>query len=128
MTSFGKIDRVTVEFENRDGIPTLLVVKDTADLSVSIDVTDDGLEADFSIVGSIANGEDGYKFLGEDWGVSIDLKKAPPVAVARMAAPRSKSEFGPVGRWTSGVVALAILAPFVAILWAWAGSVFRSFQ
>lgn len=27
---------------------------------------------------------------------------------------------GPVGRWALGIVALAIVTPFVAILWAWA--------
>lgn len=37
-----------------------------------------------------------------------------------------KGELGPVGRWVTGIVALAIVTPFVAILWAWAAGVVRS--
>ena len=46
-------------------------------------------------------------------------------ATPEAEAPR-KPELGPVGRWVTGIVALAIVTPFVAILWAWAAGVIRS--
>lgn len=41
-------------------------------------------------------------------------------------APK-KGEMGPVGRWFTGIVCLAIVTPFIGILWAWAAEVVRSF-
>lgn len=40
---------------------------------------------------------------------------ATPEPEAPKTAPMS-----PVARWVTGIVALAIVTPFVAILWAWA--------
>ncbi|USH45265.1 membrane protein [Microbacterium phage Potty] len=47
-------------------------------------------------------------------------------ATPEAEAPK-KQELGPVGKWVVGIVALAIVTPFVAILWAWAAEVVRSF-
>lgn len=40
--------------------------------------------------------------------------------------PAKRQELGQVGKIIVSAVALAILAPFVAILWAWAGTVVRA--
>ncbi|QGH74020.1 hypothetical protein SEA_AESIR_67 [Microbacterium phage Aesir] len=45
-------------------------------------------------------------------------------ATAQAGAPKS-GELGPVGKWVLGIVALAIVTPFVGILWAWALNVVR---
>jgi hypothetical protein len=121
MTEFRNITRIQVDFVNRDSVPTALVIDEVDPAAfVFIDTADDGLSADIR-VHTNQSLPPGYRFVGLE-----DLEGVP--GVATLAAPKSKSELGPVGRWTIGVVALAILAPFVAILWAWAGSVFRSFS
>lgn len=46
-------------------------------------------------------------------------------ATPETEAPK-KGELGPVARWVTGIVALAVVTPLVAILWAWAAGVIRS--
>jgi hypothetical protein len=121
MTEFRNITRIQVDFINRDGVPTALVVNEPDPAAyASIDTEDDGLSADIRVYTNQSL-PPGYTFVGLE-----DADGVPHVAT--LVAPKSKSELGPVGRWSIGVVALAILAPFVAILWAWAGQVFRSFS
>ncbi|UYL85362.1 hypothetical protein SEA_HAGER_69 [Microbacterium phage Hager] len=43
------------------------------------------------------------------------------------AEAQKKPELGRVGQTILTVVSLAILTPFIAILWAWAAEVVRSF-
>lgn len=124
MTGFKNIQSVVVQFTNRDGVPTALTIDGTvpeADLRADVLVSEDGLSADIEIDGVVPNGT-GYAFRSlEDW----ELKW-----VRRGQDGRSRPEpkpLGKVGQAVLTVVALAILAPFVAILWAWAGDVFRSF-
>ncbi|QLF84550.1 membrane protein [Microbacterium phage Rie18] len=65
---------------------------------------------------------------GEGVVVWCDRKEEGSAADAT-SEPESpkKAELSPVGKWSVGIVALAIVAPFVAILWAWAADVVRSF-
>ncbi len=43
-------------------------------------------------------------------------------ATPESEAPK-KPELSPVARWVTGIVALAVVTPLVAILWAWAAGV-----
>ena len=93
----------------------------SAVMAFGVVVDEDGLAAAIEMSGQVPNGI-GYSFWSlEDW----ELRR-----VRRGSAGRSRPEpkpLGKVGQTILTVVALAILAPFVAILWAWAGDVFRSF-
>ena len=55
---------------------------------------------------------------------------ADPKPSAASATPERKREqaapMSPVARWVTGIVALAIITPFVAIIWAMAAGVIRS--
>lgn len=125
MTGFSNIHRATIEFTNRDGVPTALIIDGTvpeADLMAGVNVDEDGLTASVELSGIVPNGT-GYAFKGlEDWELRWVRRGEMPTRLPE------RQPVGPVARWTMGVVALAILAPFVAILWAWAGQVFRSFS
>jgi len=117
MTEFRNIQRIRVEFINRDGIPTALEVKDPEEAYCRMELVDDNM--DVTVFSIMPNSTEHYNFVGME-----DEGWVPKVV--EVAAPTTKSELGPVGRWSLGIVGLAILAPFVAILWAWAGGVFRS--
>ena len=54
------------------------------------------------------------------------FKPSQASATAEAGAPKA-APVGPVARWVMGVVALAIVTPFIGILWAWAADVVRSF-
>lgn len=53
-------------------------------------------------------------------------KKKGTRLVLEDATSEQKPELGPVGKWAVGIVSLAIVVPFVGILWAWAAGVVRS--
>jgi len=124
VTEFRNIQSIHILFTNRDGVPTALTIDGTApmaELSGAVTVDDDGLAAAVEVSGVVPNGT-GYGFWSlEDW----ELRK-----VKRGQAGRSRPEpkpLGKVGQAVLTVVALAILAPFVGILWAWGMDVVRSF-
>lgn len=60
-----------------------------------------------------------------DRAFGADPKPSAADATPEAEAPK-KPELGPVGRWATGIVALAIVTPLVAILWAWAAGFVRS--
>lgn len=117
---YHNITRAQFDFLNRDGVPTALVVKppESSDASiVSVEVSDDGLSATVAYQAMIDNN-------GKEWlFISIEDRDGVPVVAPAPAKP----ELGRTGKAILTVVSLAILAPFVGILWAWAGQVFRSF-
>lgn len=126
MTEFRDIQAIHVLFTNRDGVPTALTIDGTVpetELAFGVVVDEDGLAAAIEMSGQVLNGI-GYSFWSlEDWEL-VRMRRG------RGPAGRSRPEpkpLGKVGQTILTVVALAILAPFVAILWAWAGDVFRSF-
>jgi predicted nuclease of predicted toxin-antitoxin system len=123
MTRFTNLEKVIVQFLNRDGVPTILELKQFPEKAYSdITVTDDGLNADFYVVAQDIDNGAGYALhSGEDYKVLIlpsHMVEADAI-VAPMGAPESNPELSPVARWTLGVVGLAILTPFIAILWSW---------
>lgn len=60
-----------------------------------------------------------------DRAFGADPKPSAARPAAEAGAPKA-APMSPVARWVTGIVALAIVTPFVAILWAWAVGVVRS--
>ena len=123
MTGFKDIQTVTVAFSNRDGVPTTLIIDGSApgaDLLARILVDDEANVAAITIAGEVPNGT-GYEFKSmEDWEIKW---------VRRGTDGRSRPEpkpLGKVGQVILTSVSLAIVCPFIAILWAWAGGIYRS--
>ena len=129
MTEFHNIQRVIVEFVNRDGVPTAIVVDDfPQDKSFAEVVVDkEGKLAEFQArIGDIPNGT-GWRFKDMDDTDLVWHPRNVPMVVSydtTVGAPvKKEAELGPVGRVVLGVVGLAILVPFLGILWAWAAGV-----
>lgn len=119
---FRDIQSIVVSFNNRDNVPTALVIdgnNPAAELVASVVVSQDGLDAEIGIRGQVPNGT-GYTFKSlEDY----DLRFVRRDEVGHLGEKRH--ELGPVGRIVSSVVLLAIVTPLVGILWAWAAGVVR---
>lgn len=122
MTSFSNIQSVVVSFVNRDNVPTALVIDGThasADLLADVTVDDDGLTAAIEITGQVPNAI-GYSFKSlEDYRLSFVRNEEDGRPV------KKRQEFGPLGKVVAGAITVAILVPFISILWAWAVGVVR---
>lgn len=121
MTGYRGITRVQVDFVNRDGVPTAFIMDgpEVGETYLEVDVHEDGLHADIDISQiSLPNDGKNYRF--------ASLENLPHVVAVPMGKPEP-APLGKAGQIIVTVVALAILTPFVAILWAWAGQVYRSF-
>lgn len=114
MTDFRNIQKITVEFRDREGVPSALIIDGTdpaAALVASVDVHRDGTTAEIGIVGNVPNGT-GYGFKSmEGWELLWRRRGEDGQDVA------NKPELGPVGKAISTVVLLAILSPIVWVIW-----------
>ena len=131
MSQFRNIQRATVEFTNRDGVPTALIVDEFPEGSYAeINTSEDGTKVDILVYSAgIQNGRD-YRFKGMDDEELVWRPKGVPLVTGYAVAENGRGvkktdELGPVGKAVLSVVGLAILTPFVGILWAWAMGVVR---
>lgn len=120
MTTFRDVDRITVEFKDREGVPSALVVETSADDSAyaELSVTEDGLSFDF-----LASSQDvpnkagsfGFKSL-EDWELVFKRRGDHLLGEAGQSVAK-KGELGPVGKAIVSATLLAILSPVIWIIW-----------
>jgi len=123
MTIYKNINRVIVEFKDREGVPSALILENpTAAAYAEIGMSDDALSFDFEVSApSQDNTRDAIRFRAlEDW----ELKYVRRDEQAGQGV-KKKQEFGPVGKVVAGAITVAILVPFIGILWSWAAGVVR---
>lgn len=114
MTDYRNIKTVTVEFQDREGVPAALIVDgsnpDSA-LVASVDVHSDGTMAEIGIVGMVPNGT-GYGFKSlESWELVWRRRGEDGQDV------KKRAELGPVGKAIMTTILLAFLAPVVWVVW-----------
>ncbi|UVF61401.1 hypothetical protein SEA_SPARCETUS_72 [Microbacterium phage Sparcetus] len=115
MTIYRKLDRVTVEFKDREGVPSALIVESFDDSSYAeIAVDEDGLTFDLLVFSQDQQNKAGaYHFKSlEEWELVFmrrDHQDGQGV--------KNKQEFGPVGKAIMTTLLLAFLTPVVWVIW-----------
>lgn len=114
MTEYRNIQKITVEFRDREGVPAALIIDGSvpgSDLVADVSVEPDGLTAAVAISGDVPNGT-GYGFKSlEGWELVWRKRGEDGQGV------KNKPELGPVGKAITTTILLAILAPVVWVIW-----------
>lgn len=120
MTTFANVNRIIVEFKDREGVPSALVVETATDDSAhaEISLTEDGLSFDFLAMSQdVPNkaGAYGFKSL-EDWELVFKRRGDHLLGEAGQGVAK-RGELGPVGKAIVSATLLAILSPVIWIIW-----------
>ena len=115
MTIYKNISKVVVEFKDREGLPSALIVeKLPEDAYAEIVVSDDGLTFDTWVP---SNGQDStpnafhFKAL-EDWELKYVRRAGEDGQSVKKTA-----ELGPVGKGVAMAILLALLSPVIWVIW-----------
>lgn len=114
MTTYRNLKRVIVEFQDREGVPSALILDNPPeDAYAEVSVDSDGLGFEFLARSTQDNTPGAFHFKGlEDWELKYvrrDEEDGQGV--------KNKAELGPVGKGIMTAILLAFLTPVIWVVW-----------